>query len=114
MLEDEEAIGQSAATFYRNLLSCQNTPNCEPAIEELLASIPRLVTHQQNEDLTSEVILEEVKKVVFALDGQSAAGVDGFTGFFYTTCWDIIAQDLLQTVEGFFVGFQSQKVLPAP
>ena len=64
MLEDEEAIGQSAATFYKNLLSCQNTPNCEPVIEELLASILRLVTHQQNKDLTSEVTLEEVKKAV--------------------------------------------------
>lgn len=73
-------------------------------MENLLASIPTLVTQQQNAELTREVSMEEVKQAVFALDGFSAVGVNGFTGFFYTTCWGIISCDLLQAVREFFCG----------
>ncbi|XP_071926511.1 uncharacterized protein [Coffea arabica] len=48
--------------------------------------------------------LEEVRRVVFAIDGESAAGPDGFTGKFFTFAWDIIAQDVHKAIVSFFCG----------
>ncbi|KAF3615450.1 hypothetical protein FXO37_35500 [Capsicum annuum] len=39
--------------------------------------------------------LEEVKKVVLALNGDSASGPNGLKGRFYQCCWDIIGNDIL-------------------
>lgn len=47
---------------------------------------------------------EEVRQVVFGMDGESAAGPDGFTGLFFTSCWDIVGQDVVKAVQDFFVG----------
>ena len=45
-----------------------------------------------------------MRQAVFELDGQSAAGCDGFSGNFYKRCWDIIAQDVLQAAREFMCG----------
>lgn len=42
--------------------------------------------------------------MVFSMDGESAAGPDGFTGLFFTSCWDIVGQDVVKAVQDFFVG----------
>lgn len=40
--------------------------------------------------------IEEVKKIVFSMNGDKAAGLDGFTSHFYTDCWDILGDDLFR------------------
>ncbi|XP_026378418.1 uncharacterized protein LOC113272837 [Papaver somniferum] len=39
--------------------------------------------------------IEEIHEVVFNLGADSAPGPDGFTGFFYRHCWEIIREDLV-------------------
>ncbi|XP_059315787.1 uncharacterized protein LOC132066499 [Lycium ferocissimum] len=48
--------------------------------------------------------LEEVKKVVFELVGDSACGPDGFSGIFYQKCWDIVGVDTYNVVKAFYEG----------
>lgn len=48
--------------------------------------------------------LDEVKRAVFHLDPRSAPGSDGFSGSFYQSCWNVIADDLLQAVREFICG----------
>lgn len=38
---------------------------------------------------------EEVKNVIFAMDGSKAPGPKGFSMHFYQECWDIIKNDLI-------------------
>ena len=47
---------------------------------------------------------EEVKTVVFQMNGESSSGPDGFKGSFFTSCWDIIKGDVDRVVCDFFVG----------
>ncbi|XP_027120700.2 uncharacterized protein [Coffea arabica] len=54
---------------------------------------------------------EEVKKVVFELDGDSAAGPDGFTSQFFTFAWDIIAKDVYNAVLSLFCGAELPRFL---
>ncbi|XP_026397131.1 uncharacterized protein LOC113291859 [Papaver somniferum] len=42
--------------------------------------------------------LEEIKEAVFDLGEDSAPVPDGFSGFLYKTCWDIIADDLFNVI----------------
>lgn len=55
--------------------------------------------------MTTLPTMEEVKKVVFQLNGASAASLDGFTSlFFFQTCWDLVADDVTNVVKAFFCG----------
>ena len=48
--------------------------------------------------------MAEVKQVVFSMDGESAAGPDGFTGQFFTFAWEVVAEDVYKTILSFFCG----------
>ena len=50
--------------------------------------------------------MEEIKEIIFAMDGESAAGPDGFTGRFFTFAWDVVGQDVLEAVVSFFCGHE--------
>lgn len=65
---------------------------------------PSLVTLEHNALLLSTPSLEEVRQAVFGLSPDSAP--DGFSGSFFTVCWDIIHQDLYSAVVDFFKNSQ--------
>ena len=54
--------------------------------------------------LTGVPSIREVKKVIFSMDGDSAAGLDGFTGKFFTVAWEVVAEDVHMAVMSFFCG----------
>lgn len=47
---------------------------------------------------------EEIKKVVFELNPNSACGPNGLTGCFYQNYWDIVGADIVKVVIAFFDG----------
>lgn len=47
-----------------------------------------------------------VQQATMGLNGESAAGPDGFTGAFFHSCWDIIGDDVFNMVKSFFNGIQ--------
>ena len=55
--------------------------------------------------------MEEVKRAVFRMDGDSAAGPGGFTGKFFTFAWDILAQDVYNGVLSFFCGVELPRLM---
>lgn len=66
--------------------------------------IPRTLTEENNAALDIMPSKEEAKNVVFNLSGDSASGLDGFTGLFYQHCWDIVDDDVWKLVSIFFEG----------
>ena len=52
--------------------------------------------------LTAMPLLEEIKKVVFGLNVDGAPGPDGFGAHFYQYFWDIVAVDVVSSVQEFF------------
>lgn len=46
--------------------------------------------------------MDEVWLAVKGLNSSSAPGIDGYTGVFYVTCWEIIKHDVLSAVQDFF------------
>ncbi|XP_027156573.1 uncharacterized protein LOC113757588 [Coffea eugenioides] len=99
-LDEEARIGEAAVTFFQELFTAETVL---PATG-LLENIPSLVSAQDNVILTEIPRLEEVKDIVFALDEESTAGPDGFTGKFFTFAWEVVAMDVYQAVVSFFCG----------
>ncbi|XP_026399736.1 uncharacterized protein LOC113295619 [Papaver somniferum] len=42
--------------------------------------------------------MEEIHEAVFDLGEDNASGTDGFAGFFYKHCWEIISEDLVKSI----------------
>lgn len=72
--------------------------------EDILGCIPRLITEEVSHTLCASPSIEEVKKVVFDMDGDSMVGQDRFSALFFQKCWDIIHKNLLDVCCDFFQG----------
>ena len=78
-ITDDNAIGAEAVRYFGDLFSAGFVPNFL-----LLHVIPDVSTIIDNGKLEQVPSMEEVKKVIFDMDGDSAAGPNGFTGKFFT------------------------------
>lgn len=100
VLESQEDIEQHVLHYYTQLFAMDN--NCSP--NDLIDTvIPSCVTEDDNRLLTKLPSREEVKNAVFSMNGSGAPGPDGFGGSFYHTYWDIIADDVFNSVSQFFI-----------
>lgn len=44
------------------------------------------------------------------IDGESAAGPDGFVGCFYKACWNVLKADFCKAINEFFQGRELPKI----
>ncbi|XP_057791002.1 uncharacterized protein LOC131008121 [Salvia miltiorrhiza] len=68
----------------------------------LFVLIERLY-EDQNALLTRIPDLQEITAAVFYMDSSSSVGLDGFSGKFYQSCWEIIKQDVWKVARMFFL-----------
>ena len=47
------------------------------------------------------MLIQKLVDRVFAMDGESAAGSDGFIGRFFTFAWDVMVKDVCEAVGSF-------------
>jgi len=62
----------------------------------------QFVSEDENSMLVSCPSIEEIKKVVFVLNSNRASGRDGFRGYFFDGCRDIVGFDVCNVVKQFF------------
>lgn len=99
IISDPDAISNHIVSYYQTLYSSSGSVT---GTSELCSLIPSLVTAEDNECLVSIPSEEEIAKAVFSMDPSSAPGPDGFSGYFYQVCWDIIKDDVVRFVLQFF------------
>lgn len=100
-VEDQAILLNGAVDHFKNLLSSENH-----FIDDHLRSIiPNLVTDDQNMALCLIPSTEENRGCVFSLPGNNSPGPDGFTGGFFTHCWDIVGNDVITAFQKFFQGW---------
>ncbi|XP_027184167.1 uncharacterized protein LOC113782475 [Coffea eugenioides] len=75
-IEGEPQIGDTAVRFFQELFTAEGSSTSNAILE----TIPKLVTDKDNSLLTEIPSLTEVKTIVFAMDGKSAAGRMGSQG----------------------------------
>lgn len=101
-LEGNNDMADEAVRFFKEQLQEETTTMSF----DILEHVPTLVDYAQNVELIKQPTKEEVRHAVFGLNGDSAGGPDGFTGCFFHTCWDIIAEDMVNMVHAFFNGHE--------
>ncbi|XP_027158457.1 uncharacterized protein LOC113760083 [Coffea eugenioides] len=101
-LEDIQDIRRSAVEFFSSLFASEQHGWHSPGIP---FTVPQLFA-ADNGMLSALSDMAELKEVVFALEADSAPGLDGFGAGFYQACWDIIKSDLLEAVQVFFQGMR--------
>ncbi|XP_009623225.2 uncharacterized protein [Nicotiana tomentosiformis] len=72
-VQSDEAIGEAAYDYYQDLF----TETGSTIREDLLPCIPSFITDEENDLLTRDPTIEELKEVVFSTNPASAAGPDG-------------------------------------
>ncbi|XP_015161833.1 uncharacterized protein [Solanum tuberosum] len=87
---EEDIISETLAFFQNQFADSGNDSNFS-----LLQHIQPLIDAEANGFLNVIPDAEEIKKVVFELNGDSTSGPDGFTCYFYQTCWEIVGEDLI-------------------
>ncbi|KAL8523191.1 hypothetical protein ACS0TY_013240 [Phlomoides rotata] len=94
------AIGAYASDYYANLFSEEGTTSTDFSC--LDGFLHPTITDANNLLLTALPSAEEIHTAVLDLDEHSSPGPDGFGGFFYRGCWDIISIDVIAAVLHFF------------
>ncbi|KAH0699064.1 hypothetical protein KY284_013279 [Solanum tuberosum] len=61
---------------------------------EMIDNIPRVISVEQNDEMEELPSLEEIKTVVYKLNGDNTSGLDGFSGAFFQVCREIINEDI--------------------
>ncbi|KAK1308956.1 hypothetical protein QJS10_CPA09g00001 [Acorus calamus] len=76
----------------------------------LLEVVPRILTPMDNDMLLAIPSAQEIESITFSLKSSNAPGSDGFSGYFYHACWDIIHSDIILAIQDFF---RDRKILKA-
>ncbi|KAL9675508.1 hypothetical protein QQ045_003710 [Rhodiola kirilowii] len=105
--EDAGIIGNKASSYFKDLFGM--FPDSEDIGLNNLIDV--VILEEENDKITKNPSMDELKDTVFSMNSDSSLGLDGFTGKFYKTCWDIIKADLHEAVCGFFEGLHLPKII---
>ena len=89
-----EGIASIATKYFKELFST----SCPFGIEEVANLIPRSVTLEMNEQVTKEFQREEVVQAVHSMRPTKASDPNGMSAIFYQKYWDVIGNDIINTV----------------
>jgi hypothetical protein len=91
-----------ATAYYKSLFGPGNGNAFE--LESDLWDDDKQVSSEDNPGLVRPFEVEEVKRDLFDMEKNKAAGPDGFPIEFYQVCWDIIKEDIMDLFGDFFSG----------
>ncbi|XP_075665883.1 uncharacterized protein LOC142635634 [Castanea sativa] len=92
-----EDIANVAIGYFDNLF-CAGT--CDQ-MEDCLNAVPRKVTPDMQETLSSEFSAEEVKIALFQMGPTKALGPDGMNALFYQRFWHVVGDSVVDDVLNF-------------
>ena len=101
-LTEQVQIKESVVEYFTNIFSEEQVLSLDPCLD-VFNALSQL-TEDMNITLNTAPSMDELKKVVFDLKGDAAAGPDGYSAHFFQSCWNIINIDLLAAVQSFFNG----------
>ena len=102
--EDKE-MEDIVISYFSELFSSSNPSG----IDEVLTSIPSLITEDMNVQLSREVDSDEVLKALKQMHRSKAPGPDGFSPGFYPHFWKVVGVDVVAAVKTFILSDYSMR-----
>ncbi|KAF1892304.1 hypothetical protein Lal_00010768 [Lupinus albus] len=87
VLTNQSTIANLAVGYFTDLFASQSQDQPNNLIKSIIHLIASVV---DNYNLTKLPLPEEIKCVVFSLNGEGAPGPNGFGGCFFQEFWDIV------------------------
>ncbi|XP_026451117.1 uncharacterized protein LOC113351325 [Papaver somniferum] len=84
---------------FSSLFNSTNTSLDHDEIERLF---PNIISDSENNSITREVSIMEIKNVMRQLGSMKALGPDGLQGIFFHKYWDIVGPSIIKLVKDFF------------
>jgi hypothetical protein len=84
-------------TEFKNRMGVTESP-------QMLYNLSELFNPVDLENLVAPLTNDEIDTVINDLPADKAPGLDGFNGFFYKKCWNIIKEDMYCLCHAFFSG----------
>ncbi|XP_019432196.1 PREDICTED: uncharacterized protein LOC109339236 [Lupinus angustifolius] len=95
ILCNQDDIANHVLNYYTDLFGSTNNIAPNDLIQSMISSLD---FDDENLMFTSIPSHQEIKDVVFGLNGDGAPGPDGFGGCFYQDFWDIVGNDIITKV----------------
>ncbi|KAI9121028.1 hypothetical protein K1719_008061 [Acacia pycnantha] len=96
-MEDRKVINKTFSNFYMTLFSSVGSR----PLDQALSYVRKVVSPQDNADLTRPVSDLEIENAVFQLGANKAPGPDGFSALFYQSTWKSINKEGNRRSAGF-------------
>jgi len=93
---DPAEIGEHVVQYYQDLFSEKHS--WRPRLDDLSFDA---ILESEASWLERAFEEEEVRKVVFAMNGDKAPGPDGFTMAFFQACWEVLRLDIMEVFSDF-------------
>ncbi|CAN1293082.1 LINE-1 retrotransposable element ORF2 protein [Linum perenne] len=108
-LTDPVFIVNEFVSFYKGLLGTEDVSIVPPSVDSLKGVLNKFLSHDHCDLLCKEVTREEIRSVMFKMDGNRSPGPDGYNATFYKRTWGIIEDDFVEAVLEFF---STSRMLP--
>ena len=95
ILTNNFEILQECKNYFQNLYTKQKT--CEKTQNLLLKYISHKITNEQNNKLTKQIEITEIKEAIQSMENGKSPGIDGIPIEFYKEFIEIIKKDLQKT-----------------
>ena len=92
--QDYQRMQEAGVEYFSTLLTSQQTE----IADDMLESIPSLVTTEECSLITAIPTRDEIKRTVFSMSKNRAPGPDGFPADFYISCWEIVGMDVVEAI----------------
>ncbi|XP_062013933.1 uncharacterized protein LOC133730332 [Rosa rugosa] len=99
VIDDPKEISDHVINYFSDLFTADSSVIDTGLVSQV---IPKIVTNEENAQLTAIPTSEEIFQVMCSMDHNSSPGPDGFGGVFYMKCWSIVGEDVIQAVQSFF------------
>ncbi|XP_058111713.1 uncharacterized protein LOC131255032 [Magnolia sinica] len=100
VLADQVQIRDAAVLHFLQLLSSMTNATSS----DIFDVIPPLISQEQNDMLLAPLTLVEIQTAVLSISADGAPSPDGFSGTFFSACWNIVSQDLHKAALFLFQG----------
>ena len=101
-ISGDVALKQHITSYYKSLFGSSEDPTIT-LDSSRVEDIPQ-ISSEENDLLTAEFTMEEVKAAIFQMEQNKAPGPDGFPAEFYQFFWEEIKDDLMALFREFGLG----------
>lgn len=102
IIEGDDNLLRHATEYYSELFGpeVEHNIHIDPSLWDGIVK----VNESENEELCSPFSEEEIRKALFQMESNRAAGPDKISIEFYQKCWYIVKKDIIQLFDDFYKG----------